>query len=369
MPTTFNVFSLGVLPDMDTTEGNASAENAAALVGLTIGSAGDALAGRIQSLSPGSTGFSAGTSTAYNQNNNPSETFRIDNGPDQTFDSVASFRGRLTYIDGSQSDEITLIIFQDTAGNAYLAPNTTENASQTALQFAPLRSIEILSVAQNNNVSGLAADRLTGNFLTCYVSGTLITTPSGDVPIEMLAKGDLVLTQDNGPQEIRWIGKSTVTAQGNLAPVRIMAGALGPHSPARDLRVSRQHRIMLSSKICQRMFGSTELLVPAIKLTAMPGVFVEETEADLTYYHMVTDAHEIIFAEGIASETMLTGPGALQALGPEYVAEIEAIFPEILRKPPVAARTIAQGGKQIEKLIARHQKNGVPLAACAPAYP
>ncbi|WP_322889019.1 MULTISPECIES: Hint domain-containing protein [unclassified Yoonia] len=369
MPTTFNVFSLGVLPDMDTLEGNADAENASALVGLTIGSAGNALAGRIQSFSPGSTGFGAGTPDAYNQNNNPPETFRIDGGPDQTFDSVAAFTGRLTYIDGSQSGIITLIIFQDTAGNAYLAPNVAANGSQTALEFAAIRSIQILSVAQNTNISGLAANRLTGNFLTCYVAGTLIATPSGDVPIETLATGDLVTTQDNGAQVIRWIGKSTVTARGNMAPVRIMAGALGPQSPARDLLVSRQHRIMLSSKICQRMFGTTELLVPAIKLTALPGIFVEETDCELTYYHLLTDAHEIIFAEGLASETMLTGPGAMQALGPDYVAEIEAIFPDVTTLPPLPARPIAQGGKQIEKLIARHHKNGVPLAARALGHP
>ncbi|MEJ8560623.1 hypothetical protein QTO30_04845 [Yoonia sp. GPGPB17] len=69
MPTTFNVFSLGVLADIDTTEGNTLAENAGALVGLTFGGVNDALLNDAVSLAPGTGGFGGGTGTAYDQDN------------------------------------------------------------------------------------------------------------------------------------------------------------------------------------------------------------------------------------------------------------------------------------------------------------
>ncbi|MBQ1203957.1 MAG: Hint domain-containing protein, partial [Loktanella sp.] len=310
----FNVFSLGLQADMDTVEGNNVAENAAALVGLTFGGVQNALSNQIQQFSPGGTGFTGGTPDAYDQDNRPAETFRINGGQDQTFDSAAQFRATITYVDGTVVNNVTVVIFQDTLGRTYLAPQITANSNQEALEAAPIRSVTLTSLV-GNEFLGLAAVRQVGNFLTCYVAGTTIKTPAGGRLIEELQLGDLVDTLDHGPQPIRWIGKSTVKGTGKLAPVRITAGALGLNQPDRDLLVSRQHRVMLSSKICERMFGMTEMLVPAIKLVGLPGVDVAETGDDVTYYHLMTDAHEVIFAQGVASETLLTGAQALIALG------------------------------------------------------
>jgi hypothetical protein len=40
----------------------------------------------------------------------------------------------------------------------------------------------------------------------CFVAGTLIATPEGEKLVETLQPGDLVLTHDDGPQPIRWVG-------------------------------------------------------------------------------------------------------------------------------------------------------------------
>ena len=102
--------------------------------------------------------------------------------------------------------------------------------------------------------------------------------------------------------------------------------------------------------------------MPAIKLTLLPGVFIEEGDAPVTYYHVMTDAHEIVFAEGAPSETLLCGPMALQALGPEAIEELQAIFPNLLETAPVPARPI-QRDNRIEQLLLRHTKNGIPHTA------
>jgi len=360
MPTTFTVFSLGNFADIDPIEGNNLAEDADLLEGLTFGGVGDALLNSAQTLTPGTTGFGAGSSTSYDQNN-AGDTFSINGGADQTFDSAVSYRATITYIDGS-TETITAVVFQDTAGNTYLAPEFSPNQDQSDLEFAAIRSLTLDRV-QTNNATGLRADRQAWeNFVTCYVSGTLIATDNGNRPIDDIRIGDLVVTRDNGLQAVRWVGKSIVAAVGKLAPVRISTGAFGLNAPTRDLLVSRQHRMLVSSPICQRMFDSAEILVPAIKLTELPGVFVEERETPVTYFHVMTDQHEIIYAEGVPSETLLSGPQAIESLPEEALDELVAIFPDILKETPKPARPIERS-KRISRLIMRHQQNAVPFSS------
>src|SRR5690606_32364085 len=101
-------------------------------------------------------------------------------------------------------------------------------------------------------------------FITCFTLGTLIETNEGNKPVEELQPGDLIATMDNGYQPIRWIGHTTRDAidlaqNPKLKPIRIAAGALGNGLPERDLTVSRQHRVLVRSKIAQRMFGAEEV--------------------------------------------------------------------------------------------------------------
>lgn len=205
MPTTFNVLSLGVQPIIDPTEGNNVAENASALENMTFGSVTDPLWELSQSFSPGTGGFGGGTSTAYDQDNSLSnESFRLDGGPEQVFDASVVYNAVITYTDGTTAN-ITAVVFQDTAGNTYLAPEFSANADQTALEAGPIRSLTLNSLV-SNTFSGMTGSRQTSNFAVCFTAGTMIATPDGERAIETLKVGDLVETLDNGPQAIRWIG-------------------------------------------------------------------------------------------------------------------------------------------------------------------
>ncbi len=368
MPTTFTVFSLGTvtnpstgsLVDIDPIDGNTLAENAGLLVGQTFGGVGNALLNQAVTMSPGSGGFGGGTSDAYDQDNTPNESFRINGGPGQVFDAAAVYNATITYVDGTTAS-ISAVVFQDTAGNLYFAPELTANSDQAALEAGGIRSLTLDSL-NGASFSGLSGNRVVWDFVTCYVAGTRIATEDGDRPIEQLQVGDRVFTRDHGLQPIRWIGNSTVRAVGKLAPVRFTQGALGQNAPERDLLVSRQHRMLVSSAVCERMFGSTEILVPAIKLTALQGVFVEEQAAPLTYYHLMTDQHDIIYAEGVPSETMLSGPQAMDVLSDVALAELVAIFPDIHKEIPQPARAIERG-KRIDRLILRHKQHNIPFSA------
>lgn len=202
----------------------------------------------------------------------------------------------------------------------------------------------------------------------CFTSGTMIETPQGTRAIESLCAGDKVLTLDHGPQPIRWIGARQLTradlmAKPKLLPIRIKAGALGSDLPRRDLVVSPQHRMLVRSAIAVRMFDAEEVLVPAHALVGMPGVTVEHTADTVTYYHVLFDRHEIVFAEGAPSESLFTGPEAMKSLPAAARSEILCLFPE-LRTPdhaPAAARQIPAKGRRIRNMIHRHVKNDCPL--------
>ena len=171
----------------------------------------------------------------------------------------------------------------------------------------------------------------TGSGIPCFTRDTLITTLHGPVPIQTLRSGDLIPAMGQHPQPIRWIGRrhfdrAALQANPRLYPVRILAGALGGGLPARDLLVSRQHRMLVQSRIAQRMFGATEVLIPAIKLTALPGIYVDDSVQSVEYFHLLFDHHQVIFAEEAPTESLFTGPEALKSLGAASRHEIFGIF-------------------------------------------
>ena len=94
-----------------------------------------------------------------------------------------------------------------------------------------------------------------------FTRGTHITMASGaQTPIEELKVGDMVLTRDDGPRQIRWIGQSTVRAVGEFAPIRIRAGALNNSG---DLLVSPDHRLFIYQRSDELGAGRSEVLVRA----------------------------------------------------------------------------------------------------------
>ena len=168
----------------------------------------------------------------------------------------------------------------------------------------------------------------------CFVTGSMILTNRGEVAIEALKAGDLVMTRDNGFQEIRWIGHTTLSAAAlnrdpNLRPIKIAAGAFGDHQPTADLMVSRQHRILVEDWRAELLFDSTRVLVPAMSLVNDTTVTTQAPETEITYYHMVFDDHEVVFANGLATESFHPTLATIGAMKPEAKAELLRLFPDL----------------------------------------
>ena len=134
MPTTFNVISLGVLADIDTAEGNTTAENAAALVGLTFGDATSPLVDSFVTLSEGSVPFDSDGNTFYDMNDPTPETFSIDGGADQGFDGTSVYSATITYTDGTTA---TISAVSSTSVRFFFSP-----ASSSAIRFMSRKSLQ-----------------------------------------------------------------------------------------------------------------------------------------------------------------------------------------------------------------------------------
>ena len=217
----------------------------------------------------------------------------------------------------------------------------------------------------NPNGTGFAVDTQT---VVCFARGTeLDTAESGAQKVEDLRVGTRVVTHPSGAKPVRWICRRAISAEElakkpKLRPVRITAGALGPNCPTRDLLVSRQHRILLRSKIAFRMFGTKEVLIPAIKLTELAGIYIDEIVETVEYFHIMFDCHEIVFSEGTPTESLFTGTEALKALSPGAHEEILTLFPEIEQSiPGMRPAAFIPPEHRQKRLVARHVKNAQPL--------
>jgi autotransporter passenger strand-loop-strand repeat protein len=136
----------------------------------------------------------------------------------------------------------------------------------------------------------------------CFAAGTRILTLSGEVAVEDLAPGDIVVTvREGGPSSrpVVWTGRRATHIGRHpnpeqVRPVRILAGAFGQGVPERDLRVSPNHAIYIDGALFE-----------AISLVNGISIVQETATRFVTYHHIELDAHDIIVAEGLATESYL----------------------------------------------------------------
>src|SRR5262245_24075933 len=135
----------------------------------------------------------------------------------------------------------------------------------------------------------------------CYLRGTEIRTTKTGRRIEDLNIGDLILTL-SGEKPIKWIGRQRFARNAGSAwpksvvPVRVSRFALNEQTPQRDLYVSPNHALLLDG-----------VLIPAICLvngTSIVQAMPDGVE-EIDYFHIELKTHEVIFAEGVAAETLL----------------------------------------------------------------
>lgn len=174
------------------------------------------------------------------------------------------------------------------------------------------------------------SDQPTG--VICFVDGTRLLTEDGEKRVEELREGDRIQTKDSGVQEIRWIGSRRITgarlqAFPELRPVRIGAGGLGLGQPDGDLLVSPQHRMLITGHRALELFNEREVFVAANDLVGQAGIHVDHERRGFTYYHVLLDNHEVVFANGVETESFHPASAPLESLDPQDRARLIERFP------------------------------------------
>lgn len=194
----------------------------------------------------------------------------------------------------------------------------------------------------------------------CFTPGTRIATPDGPRMVEDLREGDQVQTRDNGAQDIRWIGSRRMTGarlfvMPRLRPVRIRTGALGIERPEQELLVSPEHRMLVRSPAAQALFNTSEVLVPARDLINGSTIAVDLLVREVTYVHLLLPAHQILWANGVETESFHPASAAFSSLAENDRARLLAQFPELELDPHLYGGYARRNLTASETAILMHQ--------------
>ena len=160
------------------------------------------------------------------------------------------------------------------------------------------------------------------NFTVCFAAGTEIATPEGIALVETLKVGDMVRTFDGRDVAVKWVGEQTVATKfgpaERLLPVKVAAGALGGGLPSKDLVVTADHALLIGDTLC-----NAGALVNGTTITRLSR---EEMGERFTVYHVETEGHEVILANGAAAETFIDN---VSRTAFDNYAEFEAMYGEV----------------------------------------
>ena len=144
----------------------------------------------------------------------------------------------------------------------------------------------------------LASDLAGGTDITviCFDDDTMIATPAGEVPVQDLAAGNLVMTAHNGPRPVQWIGKGKVlSTRGRrtaATPVIVYKNALGPNLPHNDLRITKAHSLYIDN-----------VLIPVEFLVNHRTIVWDDRAQEVEIYHVELGSHDILIANGVPAES------------------------------------------------------------------
>lgn len=263
----------------------------------------------------------------------------VDDTPDQGF----------VVTDGRQSFAITLIAVPGTGALLLMV-----------LGALPPRDQDLWVVrAALERARSVAGARAAGGVI-CFTPDTRIATPEGPRHIRNLRAGDRILTRDNGPQEVLWMGHRRMTgarlhAMPHLRPIRFRANAMGLYRPDEDLIVSPQHRMLVKGAQAEALFNTPEVLVAAEDLTNDHSIVVDHALREVTYVHILLAQHNIVWANGLETESFHPSNTELETIEPVQRGGLLQIIPEIAADPLAYGDHARRNLSGPEAAILRHE--------------
>lgn len=241
-------------------------------------------------------------------------------------DRITDFERALVAGEGLATDRLDVSGLLDAQGNPVNWRDVTvsdDGFGNAVLTFPGGESVVLQGVSPAQ-ASGKANLYQMG--VPCFATGTRILTERGEVPVESIRAGDRVVTLDHGLARVIWAGgrhldRAALEAAPLLRPVLIRDGALGNRG---DVLVSPNHAVLLD-------VAGQQMLVRAKHLAELgdPRFRIARGRREVGYHHLLLERHGIVFAQGMATETLYPGPVAVAALGEAAAREIAVAFPAL----------------------------------------
>lgn len=275
---------------------------------------------------------------------------------------------------GAGDDLFVLTDLGEAATNTITITGGDEGTSDSdTLDLGGLADRNSLNIASDPSDSGALSGSVTMldgtvvNFseienIICFTPGVMILTEQGPRPIETLVPGDRIVTRDNGVQTLRWMGNRTVSGKGKFAPISIAAHVL--ENCVSPLLVSPQHRMMFRGYQAELLFGQSEVLVAAKHLVDGHDVVAQPSE-EITYIHLMFDQHEVIFANGAATESFHLADMGLSALSGISQSSLFDAFPHLRSDLSSYGPTARLCLKQHEAQLLAKSLTPTPMAMAA----
>lgn len=250
--------------------------------------------------------------------------------------------------DGVQSFALTIIPVPDSGARLVMMMGDVPPANR-----------DLWVVRTSIDRARVAAGGREGGGVICFTPGTRIATPDGPKLIQSLRPGDRVLTKDDGAQEVLWTGSRRMSgarlyAMPHLRPIRFRAGAFGNDRPEPDLIVSPAHRMLIKGAAAQTLFGTTEVLVRAEDLLNDTTITVDHVLREVTYIHILLERHNIVFANGVETESFHPSNTALEMIDPAQRDVLMAVMPQVAINPEAYGDYARRNLSASEAALLRH---------------
>lgn len=167
-------------------------------------------------------------------------------------------------------------------------------------------------------------------------------------------------TKDNGAEEIQWIGSRRMSgarlfAMPHLRPIRIRAGALGVERPDEELLVSPEHRMLVEGEIAQALYNTPEVLVSAKDLVNGRNITIDLAVREVTYVHLLLPRHQVLWANGVETESFHPASASLQALDDEDRKRLLEYNPTLEFEPQTYGGSARRNLSASEAAILQHE--------------
>ncbi|GAN64704.1 Hint domain-containing protein [Acetobacter indonesiensis] len=223
-----------------------------------------------------------------------------------TFSNISGFGNTGSTIEIPGSGKVTNATYDSTSNTTSITTDTGITVKVSGDYTISNNSLYQQESGGNLYISASPTNSLgTSAVLVCFLSGSMIRTSKGDVAVEDIQIGDEVIAFDwrNDEDVVRqvvWVGKARATVRPDLPddeagwPVRILKDAIADGVPYKDMLITAEHCLFFRDRF-----------VPVRMLVNGVSIFYDKSITSYDYYHVETEQHSVITADGMLTESYL----------------------------------------------------------------